>query len=56
MTTDLEVKPTKPWKATSKERATTVASLLLALALAGVAVKTTGLAGKLGFAFSFLIF
>ena len=56
MSTDLEVKPIKPWKATRRERLATVFSLLLALALAGVAVKTTGLAGKLGFAFAFLIF
>ena len=50
------VKPIKPWKATGKERVTTVISLVLALALAGVAVKTTGLSGKLGYALSFLIF
>lgn len=50
------VKPIKPWKATGKERITTAISLLLALALAGVAVKTTGLSGKLGYALSFLIF
>jgi phosphate transport system permease protein len=56
MSTDLEVKPIKPWKATRKERLTSVLSILLALALAGAAVKTTGLAGKLGFAFAFLIF
>lgn len=50
------VKPIKPWKATGKERVTTAISLVLALALAGVSVKTTGLSGKLGYALSFLIF
>jgi phosphate transport system permease protein len=50
------VKPIKPWKATPRERITSVLSLVLALALAGVTVKATGLSGKLGFAFSFLIF
>jgi len=50
------VKPMKPWKATTGERLTTAASLLLSLALAGVAVKTTGLSGKIGYAFSFIIF
>jgi phosphate transport system permease protein len=56
MTTDLEVKPIKPWKATRQERLTTLISLVISLALAGAAVKTTGLSGKIGFAFSFLIF
>lgn len=56
MSTDLEVKPIKPWKATRQERVTTVISLLISLGLAGAAVKITGLSGKIGFAFSFLIF
>ena len=50
------VKPLKPWKATGRERLTTLISILLALALAGAAVKVTGLAGKLGFAFAFIVF
>jgi len=50
------VKPIKPWKATGRERLTTLISILLALVLAGAAVKITGLAGKLGFAFAFIVF
>jgi phosphate transport system permease protein len=50
------VKPIKPWTATPGERATSVASLVISLALAGLTVKTTGLSGKIGFAFSFLVF
>jgi phosphate transport system permease protein len=56
MSTDLEVKPIKPWKATRSERLTSVFSLLLSLLLASAVVKATGLAGKLGFALAFLIF
>ncbi|MFM6940699.1 MAG: phosphate ABC transporter permease PstA [Candidatus Planktophila sp.] len=51
----LDVKPIKPWKATSKERLTTLFIFLTSLAIAGFSVKVTGLAGKLGFAFSFLV-
>ena len=51
----LDVKPIKPWKATPKDRATTLFIMLASLAIAALAVKATGLAGKLGFAFSFLI-
>lgn len=55
-TSILDVKPRQPWKATRSERLTTLAILLGSIALATLAVKATGLAGKLGFALSFLIF
>ena len=55
-TTFLDVKPRQPWKATPKDRAITLSVLLASLVLAGVAVKLTGLAGKIGYGFSFLIF
>ena len=55
-TSILDVKPRQPWKATRSERLTTIAILLGSVALSTVAVKATGLAGKLGFALSFLVF
>ena len=51
----IEVKPRKPWKATPTDRATTAFVLLMGLVIAAAAVKFTGLAGKLGFVFAFVI-
>jgi len=51
----IEVKPRKPWKATPTDRATTAFVLLMGLVIAAAAVKFTGLSGKLGFVFAFVI-
>jgi phosphate transport system permease protein len=56
MSSAIEARPIKPWKASNKDRAIRFAALIIAAFLAGVAVKTTGLSGKLGFTFSFIIF
>ncbi len=48
--------PGKPWEVTPKERLETGLLIFLALLLASVAVKVTGLSGKLGFWVSFFLF
>lgn len=55
--TDLEVipKPAKPWKMAPRDRAIIVIGFLLGTALASLAVKTTGLDGKLGFVGAFIL-
>jgi phosphate transport system permease protein len=47
--------PQTPWATTIQQRLNTAGLILLGVALAGVAVKTTGLSGKLGFAVSFFV-
>ncbi|MFM6841271.1 MAG: phosphate ABC transporter permease PstA [Candidatus Planktophila sp.] len=49
------VKPRKPWKPTKQERIQTVIVIVGGLILAGLAVKSTGLDGKLGFWFAFIL-
>lgn len=49
-------KPGTPWRVAPKEKFQTGLLILLALFLATLAVKMTGLNGKLGFAFSFFMF
>jgi phosphate transport system permease protein len=53
MTTQVIPKPSKPWEVTVKQRAATGSLIALAVVLAGVSVKFSGLNGKLGFAVSF---
>jgi phosphate transport system permease protein len=45
--------PQTPWATSIQQRLNTAGLIMLGAALAGVAVKTTGLSGKLGFATSF---
>jgi len=47
--------PQTPWATTIQQRLNTAGLILLGVVLAGVAVKTTGLSGKLGFAISFFV-
>jgi len=47
--------PQTPWATTIQQRLNTAGLILLGVVLAGVAVKTTGLSGKLGFAVSFFV-
>ena len=42
--------PGKPWEISLKERSASASLIILAVFLAGAAVKFTGLDGKLGFA------
>ena len=46
-------KPQTPWAVTIQQRLSTAGLITLGALLAGVAVKTTGLSGKLGFAAAF---
>jgi phosphate transport system permease protein len=55
MTNLITPKPTKPWEVTVQQRASKASLIVLAVLLATVAVKFTGLNGKLGFAASFFI-
>ena len=55
MTTQVIPKPSKPWEVTVKQRAATGSLIALAVVLAGVSVKFSGLNGKLGFGVSFFI-
>jgi phosphate transport system permease protein len=47
--------PQTPWAVSIKQRLNTAGLIALGALLAGVAVKTTGLSGKLGFAVSFFL-
>lgn len=47
--------PQTPWAVSIKQRLNTASLIALGALLAGVAVKTTGLSGKLGFAVSFFL-
>jgi phosphate transport system permease protein len=47
--------PQTPWAVSIKQRLNTTGLIVLGALLAGVAVKTTGLSGKLGFAASFFL-
>ena len=47
--------PQTPWATSFQQRLNTAGLIALGAGLAGVAVKTTGLSGKLGFAVSFFI-
>jgi phosphate transport system permease protein len=47
--------PQAPWAVSIKQRLNTAGLIALGALLAGVAVKTTGLSGKLGFAVSFFL-
>jgi len=55
MTQMLIPSPQTPWATTIRQRLNTAGLILLGAVLAGVAVKTTGLSGKLGFAVSFFV-
>ena len=46
-------KPSRPWLPTPRERAFAIGSFLVALVLAFVLVKFTGLNGKVGWVFGF---
>jgi phosphate transport system permease protein len=47
--------PQTPWATTIQQRLNTAGLIVLGAALAGIAVKTTGLSGKLGFSVSFFV-
>jgi len=49
------VKPQKPWSPTRQEFAVSASSFITAIAIAIAAVKFTGLSGKIGFLFSFIV-
>lgn len=51
-----DVKPIKPWEMTNRQRLTNASLIASALLLATLAVKFTGLNGKLGFSVSFFLF
>jgi len=53
MTQSVIPTPQTPWAVSIKQRLSTAGLITLGALLAGVAVKTTGLSGKLGFAASF---
>lgn len=55
MTTFENVKPRKPWRISPQDQAINISGLALAILLATLAVKTTGLSGKLGFTASFIL-
>ena len=49
-----DVKPIRPWQASTKDRSITAGILLFSLLASTVLVKVTGLSGKLGLFFSFV--
>lgn len=55
VTVDAGATPQRPWRPNATQLVFSVGQFITALALAGVAVKVSGLSGKLGFAAAFVV-